>query len=393
MINEAKKSVVLKVSQDKYYKVYILFIFQFFSITTFGQKDINSYLSNHHYTFTLDRGFDDSTQHILREKLSNVKVIIQGEISHVIPSFYDSLNFIWLSFLNKEYGLKHYFLEWGVAASYLENNYLQTGDSLLLPNIYTKNRIRNIRKYNLTKPTHLQLSSCGLDFERLSTYKQAIIKLIPNKKIPSQLQIPITQLHLLNDDMSVRNKALIKVNKLFLKAMNNNEDTLEFFFGSNYSFFKEIITNPHSLAKSSAGIAGKHRDKLLADNFIKFDSVNHENKYFVQIGMGHTVLKRYGKDKLLLPKRVFSNYLNNNASFKEKTSIVNVYSYNCFDKYGKIANNLFKKIDDDIQRYFLPYCESHYTLFDLSENPELANKYSEYGQFLIIIKDIDFNSK
>ncbi len=64
-----------------------------------------------------------------------------------------------------------------------------------------------------------------------------------------------------------------------------------------------------------------------------------------------------------------------------------VFCYNCKIQSRKQAPTLLEKIDDDILRYFIPYCKSDFTLFDLSDNIELTKKYREYGQFLLVARD------
>jgi len=44
-----------------------------------AQVAISSYLDNHHYSFTLEKGFDKETASMLKERLANYRLIIQGE--------------------------------------------------------------------------------------------------------------------------------------------------------------------------------------------------------------------------------------------------------------------------------------------------------------------------
>lgn len=67
--------------------------------------------------------------------------------------------------------------------------------------------------------------------------------------------------------------------------------------------------------------------------------------------------------------------------------VVNLYCYNCTTPEEQVSNWPFQKIEGDILKYFIPYCKSGFTLFDLSDNNDLIKKYSAYGQFLIIAKD------
>lgn len=103
----------------------------------------------------------------------------------------------------------------------------------------------------------------------------------------------------------------------------------------------------------------------------------NDNIYYGELGMAHTILKN----------KVAASLINDLPQFKDKVCVVNLYCYNCTTEKEKVSNWPLKKIDNDIQKYFLPLCVSDFTLFDLSENSELTKKYRDYGQFLIIAKD------
>lgn len=93
--------------------------------------------------------------------------------------------------------------------------------------------------------------------------------------------------------------------------------------------------------------------------------------------MAHTILKN----------KVAAAIINNSPKFKGKVCVINLYCYNCSTDNEQVSNWPLKKIENDILEYFLPYCNSDFTLFDLSENIELTEIYSSYGQYLIIAKN------
>ena len=89
----------------------------------------------------------------------------------------------------------------------------------------------------------------------------------------------------------------------------------------------------------------------------------------------------------ILKNKVAATIINNSPKFKDKVCVINLYCYNCSTYKEQVSNWPLKKIEKDILEYFLPYCSSDFTLFDLSDDIELTKKYSDYGQYLIIAKN------
>ena len=93
--------------------------------------------------------------------------------------------------------------------------------------------------------------------------------------------------------------------------------------------------------------------------------------------MAHTVLIN----------RNTASIINESSPFKDKVCVINLYCMNCSTVNGAVSNGYFKKMESDILEYFIPYCSSDFTLFDLSDKTEVTSKYRAYGQFLIIAKN------
>jgi|GEM_PF-2298073 len=63
-------------------------LFVAFTFAVSAQNDIDRYLKNHHYAFSLESGFDEDARHILSEKLANYNVLVQAEGgSHNLESY------------------------------------------------------------------------------------------------------------------------------------------------------------------------------------------------------------------------------------------------------------------------------------------------------------------
>jgi hypothetical protein len=65
-------------------KLLLTFTLALFALTGFGQADLNNYLKTHHYSFSLDKGFDTVATDSLKRKFSNYNLVILGEGGSVI---------------------------------------------------------------------------------------------------------------------------------------------------------------------------------------------------------------------------------------------------------------------------------------------------------------------
>lgn len=165
---------------------------------------------------------------------------------------------------------------------------------------------------------------------------------------------------------------IVALNSKLKEGINNNPAEFQKYFSKNFSDIKQIVFN-----NGSCNDAQKNRNKNMAENFLSFDNKENDRIYYGQLGMAHTILKN----------KTTASYLNENPKFKNKVCVINTYCYNCSTPKEQVSNWQVHKIEPDILKYFLPYCNKDFTLFDLSDNIELTKKYRAYGQFLIIAKN------
>src|SRR6267154_2178500 len=92
-----------------------------------GQNDLSTYLGAHHYSFSLEKGFDQALSDTLRKKLSGFRLILQAEGGSHDLQLYNRLEFVWLQYLQQRFGLTHFIGESGHASAVLFNRFLQTG--------------------------------------------------------------------------------------------------------------------------------------------------------------------------------------------------------------------------------------------------------------------------
>ena len=144
-----------------------------FSLTVIAQDEVDSYHQNHHYKFSLDKGFDQSTTDTLKQKLGTYKLVLIGEGGSHYLQFYSPLRLPWIKFLNSNLGVRHFFLKSGHSSDVLYNQYLQTGNTLYLPKAITgakKIFWEGLFSYNSSLAESEKVKPLGIDFERTYMY-------------------------------------------------------------------------------------------------------------------------------------------------------------------------------------------------------------------------------
>ncbi len=340
------------------------------ALATQAQDELAQYLQTHQYSFSLEEGFDKTTSDILQQKLSNYKLVLQAEGGSHYLKFYDQLQLMWLSFLNTHFGVTHFFKEAGHSADILLNKYLETGDTSYIF-VNDKTMWRSIYNYNQTQPSSGKLTLFGIDFESRRTYVKAL-KLILPKKAPPQNIISFIEL-ISNADGTLEDcDYIVGINEKLKSGLLKNKQSFIDFFGKNYSDFERIVLNGRNCKDVL-----RDRNPNMFTNFLSFDKEFNKQMYYGELGMAHTILK-------------FSNaasMINNSDRFQGKVCVISLYCDNCTTPEEQPSNSGFRNIERDIAAYFLPYCKSDFTLFDLSENTLLMKKYSDFGQFMIVAKN------
>lgn len=348
-----------------------IFILALSTFTTHAQTGISQYLQAHHYSFTLEKGFDQPTTDTLQQKLGAYKLILEAEGGSHFLKFYNRLPLVWIKFFHANFGLTHFFLESGHTSDMLLNKYLETGDTSYF---YSNNNTfwKNLYSYNNTLPANRKLAYFGIDFERSNAYVKALQSIIPaSGLIPDNIKTSIDLITHANDTLNDCDY-ILSINKALKKSLLNNKQQFIQYFGDHYADFEKVVFN-----NGNCKDGYKDRNKNMASNFLSFDKDFKQPIYYGELGEAHTILSN---------KNVAS-IINNSPGFKGKVCVINLYCYNCTTPEEEVSNWPLKEIEKDIEAYFLPFCTSDFTLFDLSDNIELIKKYRAYGQFLIIAKN------
>lgn len=190
--------------------------FVLFCLTAFSQQDLNKYLSSHSYGFSLDKGFDQSTTDTLKLKLKNYKLIIQAEGGSHDLNIYDKLPVLWVKFLNKNFGLRHFFLEFSHASAVCVNKFLESGDTSFLFG-GNKEYWQQYRSLNSKLDPPNQVHLFGIDFNRPSSYLKSLRILLPLSQPPENIKNDI-KLIKSSDNSSIDCDGVLKINSSIKKT-------------------------------------------------------------------------------------------------------------------------------------------------------------------------------
>jgi hypothetical protein len=355
-------------------KLLLSTLLTFYSFSCYSQIDLNGYLENHHYPFSVDSGFSKSSAEALKQKLGAYKLILLGEGGSHYLQFYEPLRLNWIKFLNKEFGMTHFFMEFGHSSGLLCNQYLQTGDVSYLPTArFTKNKIfwTSLFSYNQERGKDQQAYSFGVDFERTHSYLKALKLLLPIDKPPITIESSIDLVRKLKDTTKSCDE-VISINSSLKSAFNRHQESFKQYLTGGYEDFKQIVMNNGSCAD-----AEKNRNRHMADNFLNYAEKFDDRIYYGQLGMAHTNLTSINT----------ATIINNDVRFKDKVCVVNTYCYNCTTPEETVSNWQLRKIESDILEKLLPFCISDFTLFDFADDNREVKRFRDFGQFLIIAKN------
>jgi len=348
-----------------------LFLILLFScLISSAQNNPVPYLEAHHYSFSLEKGFEGPLTDTLRARLTPYRLILQAEGGSHFLTIYERLELDWLIFLHERMGMTHFIGELGVSNAVLVNKYLEKGDRALYP-FHKITFLDGLRQYNQQLPAGQQLVLTGVDFERPGTYIRGLKILLPEQVPPQPIGDAIGLIRQAPDS-GYDCDGTIRLNDRLKQTLADHEQDFKVYLGSAYDDFEKIVRNNGSCKDPL-----RNRNGHMAENFLALDRGITAPVYYGEFGMAHTILKNH---------QLLASIINDSAPFKDKVAVINLYCYNCTTPEEGASNWALKGIEKDILRYFLPLCEGDFTLFDLSGDEQGVAPYRAYGQFLIIAK-------
>jgi hypothetical protein len=350
-----------------------LFLFLLFPcVISSAQDNPIPYLNAHHYSFSLEKGFEGPLADTLHARLTPYHLILQAEGGSHFLTIYERLELDWLIFLHERMGMTHFIGELGISNAVLVNKYLETGNRALYP-FHKITFLDGLRQYNQQLPAGQRLVLTGVDFERPDTYIRGLKLLLPEQAPPQPISDAIGLIRQAPDS-GYDCEGTIHLNDRLKKTLADHEQDFKIYLGSAYADFEQIVRNNGSCKDPL-----RNRNGHMAENFLALDREITAPVYYGEFGMAHTILKN----------RDLASIINSTVAFKEKVAVINLYCYNCTTPEEPVSNWPLKGMENDILRYFLPLCEGDFTLFDLSGDDQVVAPYRAYGQFLIVAKAQD----
>lgn len=169
------------------------------------------------------------------------KAIFYGETHNV--HFEPEWKLHLIKHLHARHGIKHVFMEVGIAAAYLFNQYLNTGDTTLIHGlVYTDHHYKDFWKdlhaYNITIPADKRLVIHGVDFERTEVLKVLAV----TTPVPASLQDVFNRMaaaHTLNAFDPEFEQLLCLIQSEF----SAKENEVKQLYGERYPLVSRIIRN------------------------------------------------------------------------------------------------------------------------------------------------------
>jgi hypothetical protein len=345
------------------------FILLFLYLAAPAQNDPSLYLDAHHYSFSLEKGFEGPLADTLHARLTPYRLILQAEGGSHFLTIYERLELDWLIFLHESMGMTHFIGELGVSNALLVNKYLETGNRALYP-FHKITFLDGLRQYNQQLPAGQRLVLSGVDFERPSTYIRGLKLLLPGQVPPQPISNAIGLIRQAPDSGYDCNGTL-HLNDRLRQTLADHEQDFKAYLGSAYADFEKIVRNNGSCKDPL-----RNRNDHMAENFLALDRKITAPVYYGEFGMAHTILKN----------RDLASIINSAGAFRGKVAVINLYCHDCSTPQEPVSNWPLKGIEKDILKYFLPLCKGDFTLFDLSGDDPVVAPYRAYGQFLIVAK-------
>ncbi|MES2701696.1 MAG: erythromycin esterase family protein [Bacteroidota bacterium] len=195
-----------------------------------------------------------------------------------------------IKYLHREHGVRAVFIETGIAAAYLYNRYLQTGDTTLITKpalVYAQHEParefwRQLYIYN--KGLKDKLTIYGMDFERMEFLK--VMKLLMRKggKVPAEIAPAIDYIMSVTV-ADVNSDSLIDVYDRIKSSFQYNRDAYKEYMGTaTFEIAEQVLLN----ANTSNKFAQRNRymqqyisttlQKERLGRFVVFAGMNHVSK-------------------------------------------------------------------------------------------------------------------
>lgn len=379
------------------------------------EQEIYDYLAENNAT--IDYTNPNSYAPLLQDDIENSDVIFCGETHGIFYNRNIELSF--LKYLNTNFSVRYFLLELGYGYGFLLNQYLQTGDEILLKDVLDQTKStfyfsnerfefwKNLYEYNQTLPEDKKIIVIGSDIEHQDWAAiWALTYLFPDGGfIPETIHPEMTALLKTYNNGSATYSELRSLSDDLYSSLLQYDDDYRSYFNDGYFAVSLIIRNlkerydAYDKRNESTQAYWAARENRIYENFLNIYEHYPSGKYFGQWGKNHIYQARFNNIDWFAHR--LQHY--ENSPVKDKVlSIANVYNnckmMNIIDgEYGnpKDVTEGFGSFD---MNYFDTYSNGEITLFRLnSENspltkkgilPELPNNaITDFMQYVILVRN------
>ena len=257
--------------------------------------------------------------------LKDYKVFINGE-NHLFVKSNAELQLKMMKYLHKEAGVKNLLLELGWSRGYIITQYIQTGDTTLLPAIKAfswdayAELVEGLKEYNDSLPSQEKIKVTGIDVERFNSMAlKALTTIFPDvSKAHDSIAVHVesvfsaisylekvntwdledanefnTELWFKKPYVSIENT----VDYFVTNATKHKNHYLEYISPSDTSTFLKIVqqlrdSKEYMMYETTASIqAHIYRERYMFDQFEELYRSDTTQKFFMEFGRCHSVKK------------------------------------------------------------------------------------------------------
>ncbi|MDT8307976.1 MAG: erythromycin esterase family protein [Bacteroidales bacterium] len=301
--------------------IFIFFIILLFTTIGFSQQDSSDLQCNVIKT----EGFEEFNGFEMIQPSPEVRVFITGE-NHAFYRTNADLEFKMFKYLHKTYGVNTLMMEFGFSRGYVVNEYVQTGDTMLLAMLRPFSHpvyirfYKRLHDYNNTLPDSNKIKILGADVERFTHLSlQLLVSNMPDIATPGKDSVDFyceglrgfAKYDLLSNktNMMYDNNSRYKYNdyyryqyysddntlQLFIVHFNKNTEAYKDFLGSDFLLFEKVIKSLEdyydwqNYNRKRVPYAYIFREQQIYNSFISFLNENPKAKVYAQFGRCHTV--------------------------------------------------------------------------------------------------------
>lgn len=223
--------------------------------------------------------------------------------------------------LQARYGIKDVFMEVGISAAYLFNQYLNTGDTSLIQGLvytdhYYKDFWQNLYAWNCTVPENKRLVIHGVDFERTEVLKVLAV----STPVPASLQEVFKRMAEA-DSIDAFAPEFEQLLCFIQSAFSANKDAVKELYGNKYPMVSRIIRNDCPITQRAIP-----RNKVMYRHLIEALKDSSIQRFVGFFGQAHTTYDMFSS----LP-----NSLKKERAFRGRVLTFNaVYNDECTASYS-----------------------------------------------------------